>query len=259
MPFTSVTRHQIEKVFKLNLDPLNSQSDILRLPDISTFPSLPLTEEFIRSLKFAVKNYGFKTEASRSLVVAEFLKNALIQTNNEHLQVVPQSRHNCECGGIEFAGVADYAISNDDSSSQLIVVAVKARLDEISAQLQLLAQAGSLLRQRGVHHRASPVFAVLANGQFFRFYAIDDRDSTVYSSRAILLDYRANPDFHSYQDLIDVVTWFRWFVNVMTSISRRSSPCALSAIDIRSNLAVFRRNFRLGWSMLCIDWIFCLM
>ena len=84
--------------------------------------------------------------------------------------------------------------------------------------------------------------AVLTDGSHFQFFAIDERDLTVYASRVIFIDYRSMTDLSSYSELGKVARWLNWFLNVIISISPRSSPYQKK----RSRLAELRRYFKLG-------------
>ena len=88
--FTSVTRNQIIDVFKLNLDPMTTEDDILKHPAPAEFQRLPLNDAFFHSLKS---------------LIAEFLKNTVLETS-DHLRVLPQSKNTCQSDNCLFAGVA---------------------------------------------------------------------------------------------------------------------------------------------------------
>ena len=191
--FTSVTRNQIIDVFKLTLDPMTTEDDILKHLAPAEFQRLPLNDAFVHSLKS---------------LVAEFLKNAFLE-KSDHLRVLSQSRNTCQSENFLFAGVAEYSITSYDGLSELLVIGVKAGTEIVTAELQLFAHAATILRERLMEKRNTAVMAVLTNGELFKFYAIDDRDSSVCSSRVIFLNYRTNREFKSYTDLIEVGTWFR--------------------------------------------------
>ena len=243
--YRSVTRAQIREALLLDLTTLDDSTHILRLPAEADFQYSAITELLITNLKYALELHGLRNEASRSLVVVEFLKDALISFGNRHLHIVPQSRERFKNEDHVFSGIVDYSIGTKDLVSQLLVIEVKAGMDREAAETQLLVLAGCVLRRRLAETKATPVFAVLTDGAFFQFYAIDNRDSTVYSSRVIYLDYRANPDFASYGDLKEVVTWFRWFLTLITAVSPRSSPPQIILDGSQDSLEALRRDFRL--------------
>ena len=245
--YTAVNKKHVEKAFALNLSTLKSPSYVLKLPNEAGFPRLPASDLLVMNLKHSLRVHGLRNEACRSLIIMEYLKEAVIQVGNDNLHVIPQSRESWDAADHLFNGVVDYSVATEDLESQLLVVEVKDGWNSQEAQWQVLAQAGSLLRRRLKDKKKTPVMAVLTNAEIFQFFAIDDRDSTVYSSRVIHLDYRANQELKVYDDLKEVVTWFRWFLTVITSMS----PSYMSKRDRCSHLQQFRSNFKLGYISLC--------
>jgi hypothetical protein len=76
-------------------------------------------------------------------------------------------------------GTSEYKSAATRESFPLIVEARKEWFDR--AIPQVLCKAGCLLKRRLAAGKDTPVFAVLTNGEFFRFFAIDT-DNVVYVS-----------------------------------------------------------------------------
>ncbi|TPX46155.1 hypothetical protein SeLEV6574_g03368 [Synchytrium endobioticum] len=131
--------------------------------------------------------------------------------------------------GFGYTGAVDYMIGSsgsrdtaDNLDSFFLVVQAKTEWPK-SALPQVLAEAGCLLNKRLAAGKHTPVFAVLTNAQFFRFFAIDT-DSIVYCSGAPMV-LAAGPDgsWSTSTSLVDILRWFRWFITCMASISPRAS------------------------------------
>ena len=90
----------------------------------------------------------------------------------------------------------------------------------------------------------TPVFAVLTNGLFFRFFAIDT-DGTVYSSGLppIGLGYGPEGDYTNSPTLSEILRWFTWFMTSIKSISPRASSEDLTVEKIEDSLTQLRNCF----------------
>ena len=128
--------------------------------------------------------------------------------------------------------------------SFLLVVEAKKEWPD-SAIPQVLAEAGSLLKKRLAAGKNTPVFAVLTNGLFFRFFAIDT-DCVVYSSkRQIVLEVGEDDSYNSSSSLSEILSWFHWFMSSIKSISPRASCEDLPQSKIDESLAQLRGCFGL--------------
>ena len=241
--FTSATREQIESFLKLDLRTVDSAVYTLRLPPASAFPRLAITDYLVDNLTKDLRLHHMNSEASNSGIIKLLLKDAVLQVADGFLKIVQESNEKWENDGVRFNGYVDYSIKSNDNKSQLIVTEVKGVWDEDEAETQLLAEAGALLCRRLDDGKNTPVFGVLSNAKIFKFYVIDDRDRSVYSSGLVTMQYRPGTDFRESEELKEIVTWLRWFLTVITSISRRSSPATLSDDGILSSLQELRRNF----------------
>ena len=244
IPFSSATRANIVEDLRLNLSTLNDTSFLLELPE--HFPTVNVSDHFIWNLEAIIRHWNMDNEASKSAIISLFLTEAFTQVGSDLLCIFPQVEESWEGGKYIFRGVLHYAIATEDQASQMFVVEVKAVWGSKISQWQLLAEAGCILKNRLAKGRKTPVMAVLTDGSHFQFFAIDERDLTVYASRVIFLDYRSMTDLSSYSELGEVARWLNWFLNVIISISPRSSPIEFSYQKKRSRLAELRRCFKLG-------------
>jgi len=128
-------------------------------------------------------------EASRCATIELLLREAADYSNGS-LVVASESAMNCETTDAKYRGRADYTIQTHLQESHLIVIEAKGRLLSHDAIYQTLAVAACLLKTRRNEGKYTPVFAVLTNGTFFRFFVIDV-DGQVSSSRERVLDLRA--------------------------------------------------------------------
>jgi hypothetical protein len=133
--------------------------------------------------------------------------------------------------------------SVDAMDSFLLVVEAKKEWPD-SAIPQVLAEAGCLLKKRLSAGKNTPVFAVLTNGLFFRFFAIDI-DGTVYSSgqTPIVLAYGPEGDYANSPTLLEIIRWFTWFMTAIRSISPRASSENLTAEKFEVSLTQLRKCF----------------
>jgi len=89
-----------------------------------------------------------------------------------------------------------------------------------SAVYQAWAEAACLLRKRMSEDINTPVFAVLTNAEFFRFFAIDV-DMTVYCSHKRYFNVFES-DLKTSINLSEILTWLVWILKAIQSVSRRS-------------------------------------
>jgi len=113
-----------------------------------------------------------------------------------------------------------------------------------SAIPQVLCEAGCLLKKRLAAGKNTPVFAVLTNGLFFRFFAIDT-NGVVYSSGLppIGLGFGSGGDYTNSPTLSEILRWFTWFMTSIKSFSPRASSEDLTAEKIDDSLDQLRRCF----------------
>ena len=111
-----------------------------------------------------------------------------------------------------------------------------------SAVPQIVAQAGCLLKRRLETGRETPVFAVLSNGHFFRFFAIHT-DAVVYSSTDFVLQRGEDNSYQSSTFLHEILRWMHWMISTYESVSPRASSDS-SPQDIDRALAEIRSCFK---------------
>jgi hypothetical protein len=93
-------------------------------------------------------------------------------------------KNHWEGTGVGYTGHVDYTSNTRsvDSVDSFLLVKVARKEWPDSAVPQIICEAGCLLKRRVAVKKYTPVFAVLSNGTFFQFFAIDV-DSVVYSSK----------------------------------------------------------------------------
>lgn len=146
----------------------------------------------------------FNKEATCRTKIDAILANAIYAHRNK-LHAFGEVDNSWKGSEVEYSGTVDYMIGSglyEDSTASDIdsfILAVDAKLDwPIDALAQVLAEAGCLLRNRLAVGKKTPVFAILTNSKFFKFFAIDI-DGTVYSSGPEIVlqgEYRGNQAKH---------------------------------------------------------------
>jgi hypothetical protein len=149
--------------------------------------------------------------------------------------------------GFGYTGDVDYMFwssktkSVDTMDSFLLVVEAKKEWPD-SAIPQVLCEAGCLLKKRIAAGKNTPVFAVLANGLFFRIFAIDT-DGMVYASKTRLLEIGEDGAYNSSTSLSEILRWFTWFMTSIKAFSPRASSEDLTAEKIGDSLTQLRSCF----------------
>ena len=125
--------------------------------------------------------------------------------------------------------------------SFLLIVEAKKEWPD-SAIPQVICEAGCLLKKRLAAGKNTPVFAVLTNGLFFRFFAIDV-DSIVYSSKTLLLEVGEDDTYNSSTSLSEIIRCFTWFMTSIKSFSPRASSEDLTEANIDDSISQLRSCF----------------
>ena len=249
VPFSSATFDQCERFDGLNLktDYIATSVVTLHIPDdvVSREPSASLSEQLERI--DAV--WSLTNEKACRMVIDAILTEALFDSENEKLKGFCEVRNEWEGEGVRYTGAADYMLGTSKSQSlsniDSFLLIVEAKKDwSDSAVPQVICEAGCLLRRRMDADKNTPVFAVLTNGLFFRFFAIDT-NGEVYSSGAAPLYLSLGPGggYSDSPSLREILRWFKWFLTAIKSISPRSTQTPLTAVEIKNSLSDLRKCF----------------
>jgi hypothetical protein len=242
IPFSSVKRDKVVDILGLDLSHLNSHVDMLRLPP--RFRRSRLSEEFDNRMKMLAVESHLKNVAGQAEVIKEFIREALRLFPTE-LQLYLEEPLSWVQDGVRFRGSMDMAVMNDTKKSLFPVGEVKRAWDIEEGLYQLLAEAGCILRMRESQGKQpTPVLAVLSNAFNFQFFAIDERNGCVYSSQLFVIDLLRIADFRSDPQVIEVVTWLVWFIQITVSVSPTCSPRDHPEDGGASKLQELRRCFR---------------
>ena len=186
-------------------------------------------------------------EKSCRIIIDAILTEVLLNEANEKLLGFCEVKNDWEGSGFEYTGDVDYMLGTSKNRSVeamdsfLLVVEAKKEWPD-KAVAQVLCEAGCLLKKRLAKGKNTPVFAVLTNGIFFRFFAIDV-DSVVYSSEIIMLMVGEEGSYSSSNSLSKILRWFNWFLTSIKSISPRASREDLTKDNIEISLAALKRCF----------------
>ena len=186
-------------------------------------------------------------EKSCRIIIDAILTEVLLNEANEKLLGFCEVTNDWEGSGFEYTGDVDYMLGTSKNRSVeamdsfLLVVEAKKEWPD-KAVAQVLCEAGCLLKKRLAKGKNTPVFAVLTNGIFFRFFAIDV-DSVVYSSEIIMLMVGEEGSYSSSNSLSKILRWFNWFLTSIKSISPRASREDLTKENIEISLAALKRCF----------------
>jgi hypothetical protein len=67
-------------------------------------------------------------------------------------------------------------------------------------------------------------------GLHYQFFAIDERDKSVYSSKVIFLDLPRIRDFAASPEVAEIVSWMVWFLSIVVAVSPLGNPVPQSII-----------------------------
>ena len=238
--FSSATRLHVAGVLGLNLERLERGESSLVLPDdvgVSV-----ISETLQNKLHYHVRHWDLSREASRILLISDFLYEATSQFKSS-LKISQEVPLNYKQGGIRFSGAMDLAISGEGLMSRLLVVEAKRGWTLGEGLYQLLCEAGCLLRSREKIDKNTPILAVLTDGFHFQFFAIDERDGSVHRSKVVFVDLTNISDFRCDPQVIEVVRWLVWFLQIFVAVSPTSSTQEWSSVNHISKLQQLRRCF----------------
>jgi hypothetical protein len=233
----------------LNIDNIDVKAPSLHIPDdietVSPSPWLCQTLEKIDQV------WVLDNEKACRIVIDAILTEVL--SRNDSAQARPRLLGFCEVKldwegtGFGYTGDVDYMFGSsktksvDTIDSFLLIVEAKKEWPD-SAIPQILCEAGCLLKKRLAAGKNTPVFAVLTNGLFFRFFAIDI-DACVFASENEVLKVGKEGTYSSSSSLSEILRWFTWFMTAIKSISPRASSEDLSVENIEDSLTQLRSCF----------------
>jgi hypothetical protein len=234
VPFSLATRDHIVNVLKLNLEPLSRYDSSLVLPDNVIVTEL---SEFLqKNLRHHISDWDLSSEVSRKYLISDFIHEAIYNIRAS-LKIKPEFPLNYEERGVSFSGYMDLVISGEGLQSYLLVVEAKKEWALEDGLNQLLCEAGCLLRSREKLVKKTPILAVLSDAFHFQFFAIDERNGSVF------VDLTNMSDFRHDQQAITVVRWLVWFLQIFVAVSPTSSPRDWSSSRQESRLQELRSCF----------------
>ncbi|KAJ3259331.1 hypothetical protein HK103_002529 [Boothiomyces macroporosus] len=164
------------------------------------------------------------------------------------LRAFGEVNNSCETAGVSYRGFVDYMIGSgqfkDSPASKIdsFIIAVEAKREwPDQAVAQVITEAGCLLKNRLKAGKKTPVFAILTNSRFFKFYAIDIK-GVVYSSGSEIKLVKGK-SWESSKSLKLIWKWLYWFFNSMKLISPRCSTTELSDERINENIEAISKHF----------------
>jgi hypothetical protein len=249
IPFSRATLNDCVRPdgLNLNIDYVNIDAPTIHIPANFTAPtaSVFLCENLLRIKSVWVLD----NEKACRIVIDAILTEVLLNETNEQLLGFCEVKNDWEGTGFGYTGDVDYMFGSsktksvDTMDSFLLVVEAKKEWPD-SAIPQVLCEAGCLHKKRLAAEKNTPVFAVLTNGLFFRFFAIDT-DGMVYSSGLppIGLGFGPEGDYINSPTLSEILRWFSWFMISIKSFSLRASSEDLTAKNIEDSLTHLRSCF----------------
>jgi hypothetical protein len=229
----------------LNIDYATIDAPSLHIP--TSFPTPVASDLLCQNLSRIKTVWVLDNEKACRIVIDAILTEVLLNESNEKLLGFCEVKNDWEGTGFSYTGDVDYMFGSsktksvDDMDSFLLVVEAKYEWPAKSVA-QTLAEAGCLLKKRLAVGKKTPVFAVLTNGLFFRFFAIDI-DCVVYSSGQKVLEPGEDGTYNSSTSLTGILRWFTWFMTSIKSISPRASIEDLTDKAIGDSLTQLRKCF----------------
>ena len=226
----------------LDLKNVGNRLPSLHLP-ISVTLSNP-TDWLCNSLDKINRVWELKTEQACRIIIDAILTEVLSESDL-NLTGFCEVPNDWTGSGFGYKGYLDYAFGSSkfiDDMDTLIMVLESKRDWPSTAVYQVLAEAGCFLKRRLEQDKMTPVFAVLSNGDFFRFFAIDEK-SVVFCSKLIALSVPDDGDWKNSKSLVEILTWFNWFITCMAVFSPRVSRVTLTDTHKESLQSEIRECF----------------
>ena len=212
--FCSVKSHHVTKHLGLQYSPQ------LALLFPQRYESVVASEGLIAVLESArCGDLDMSTDAGKSDVIMGFILEAQRHFPS-HLSTMQQVKLIWK----DFKGFIDIAVCTQDMES--IILVVEAKRGWLNGKVyQLLAEAGCLLQQRDEElGKKTPVLGLLSDGYRYQFFAIDERDKSVYSSNLITLEISRTPNFRTNPQVSEILNWIIWFIKIVVAVSPPSTP-----------------------------------
>ncbi len=229
----------------LNIDYASVKAPTIHIP--VDFPAPVASAHLCETLVRIDKVWVLDNEKACRIVIDAILTEVLLNEANEQLLGYCKVKNDWEGTGFGYTGDVDYMFGSsktksvDTMDSFLLVAEAKKEWPD-SAISQVLAEAGCLLKKRLAAGKNTPVFAVLTNGIFFRFFAIDT-DGMVYASKTRLFEIGEDGTYNSSTSLSEILRWFTWFMTSIKSFSPRVSCEDLTTEKIDDPLTQLRNCF----------------
>ena len=229
----------------LNIDWIHVKAPTIHVPVDFAVPTI--SDNLCETLERIQKVWVLDNEKSCRIVIDAILTEVLLNETNEQLLGFCEVKNDWEGTGFAYTGDVDYMFGSSrtksvDTMDSFLLVKVAKKEWPDSAVPQVLCEAGCLLKKRLAAGKVTPVFAVLTNGLFFRFFAIDT-DGVVYASTTRLLEVGEDGTYKSSSSLSEILRWFAWFMTAMKSVSPRASGEDLTAASIQDSLNRLRNCF----------------
>jgi hypothetical protein len=227
-------------------DCMRSDGLALNCENLGTYPSLRIPDHFhsptpsdrlCEYLDILSAVWTTDNEKSRRIVIDALLTEVIWTEGNRKLTGYCEVNNDWEAEGVKYNGTADYMIGtkkgpkSSSPDNYLLIVEAKKDWPE-SAVAQILAEAGCLLKRRMAAGKKTPVFAVLSNGVFFRFFAIDTL-GTVCSSSTLTLEAGPDRSYKSSTSLSEILRWLHWFISSYKSLSPQASHDRLTEASVK--------------------------
>ncbi|KAI3661670.1 hypothetical protein MP638_002922 [Amoeboaphelidium occidentale] len=245
--FSSASIGHCSREDGLNLDVkfLRTTAPSLHLPE--NFPRPEPSESFCQYLDRIMAVWVLDNEKSCRIFIDALITEVLMDESNEELMGFCEVPNDWEGPGFGYTGTVDYMLGSsitrtvESIDSFLLIVEAKKEWPD-SAVPQTVCEAGCLLRKRLAAGKNTPVFAVLTNSYFFRFFAIDT-DGVVYASRVSILDPGTDGSYCSSTTLPEILQWFYWMMETLKSVSPRAFGEDLTKEAINSSINELRKCF----------------
>ena len=172
------------------------------------------SDKLCEDLAYIAVHVTVNNEQSRRDIIAAVLKDVLSRFDADRIHLFQNEPQRWKSKTVQYTGVLDYVIGSTAGSSRMFLIEAKDSWSDQSVY-QVVMQLGCLQKQRS---DKTPVFALLTNGLFYRFFAID-AEMTVYASRHLLFDCMRNSHFKDDPALKIILRWLFWLISCIMGIS----------------------------------------
>jgi hypothetical protein len=245
--FSAATLENCQEPGGLGLNTVYVTKPVVSLFIPDTIPYLLPTEHLCSQLSKLYQHFDMRSEKACRMVIDAILLEILDSNINEKLHCYCEVKLDWDGSEIAFRGSADYLLGSADVTDSCLLVVEAKKEWPANAVGQVISEAGCLLKKRQESRVAqmSPVFVVLSNGEYFKFFVIDI-DGMVYTSgrTALVLAPSETGTFSpDNESLKAILRWFYWFITAIKRASPRSSASDLQNIQIDRHLSELRKCF----------------